>query len=227
MKLAHLCLLSAVIMGLVCWAPAVAQEPAKDPGPAGVAVSSLPQPSADPAQAGLSKLGETIPDWRARWELARLLSYTKQYDRAISEYRKVLEDKPDNWQARAELAQVLFWAGKRQEALGEMERLPLAEMTPETILLRAELLTADKQYAQAEKLFKQYLDQRPGDAAVQLKLAQVLSWDGRYKESLTLYRLLLAKSPNDRQLRRHYALVLSWDGQTEEAIKELEKSLKD
>ena len=155
------------------------------------------------------------------------MSYTKRYRRSVEEYRKVLKKKPDLIKARAELAQVLFWDGRKKEALAELETLPPAEQAPETLLLRADLLSQEKQYAQAEKLYRRYLTQKPKDAKARFRLAQALSWDKRYKESLEQYRIILKALPHDRQVRRHYALVLGWDGQLDKAIEEMDRSLKE
>jgi len=60
------------------------------------------------------KPGEEIPDWVARWELARVLSYAKRYDESITEYEKVLKEKPDLTEAKLEMAKVLFWKGDQK-----------------------------------------------------------------------------------------------------------------
>ena len=225
MKPSRLCTAIALLI-FAAWGD-IAQ--AKDAAPAFAAAqgqSALAAPSADPAGAGLAKPGEEIPDWKARWELAKLLSYTKRYRRSIEEYRKVLQAQPKLAAARAELAQVLFWGGHKKEALAELGKLPSSDQAPETLLLRADLLSLDKQYSAAAKLYRQYLAKQPADAKARFRLAQVLSWDKHYKESLEQYGLVLKALPGDRQVRRHYALVLSWDGQFNKAIAEMERSLK-
>ena len=223
MKSSRLLIAAAVFCVLAAGENAQCREPGLPAGPP----AALAGPSADPASAGLGKPGEDIPDWLARWELARLLSYTKRYRRSVEEYRKVLKEKPDLVKARAELAQVLFWDGRKKEALAELETLPPAEQAPETLLLRADLLSQDKQYARAEKLYRRYLSQKPDDAKARFKLAQTLSWNKRYKDSLEQYSMILKALPHDRQVRRHYALVLGWDGQLDKAIEEMDRSLKE
>lgn len=63
------------------------------------------------------KTGEEIPDWIARWELAKVLSYLKRYDESIIEYKKLIKEKPDLSEAKIEMANVLVWQGKQNEAL--------------------------------------------------------------------------------------------------------------
>lgn len=206
--------------------PAGAGQPAGPPT-AVAAQPDLPAPSRDAAQAELGQPGEEIPAWKARWELARLLSYTKQLDRSAAEYEKLLATRPDLWEARAELAKVLFWAGKRSEALATLEKLPPDKAGDASRLLMADLLAADKSYDRAAALYRAHLKDKPGDLAARFRLAQVLSWAGDYPGSLEQYRLILKERPADIQVRRHYAFVLSWAGRFDEAARELEQTLKD
>jgi len=184
-------------------------------------------PSTGPKQAGLGTEGDEIPAWRARWELARLLSYTKRYDESLQQYRKLLAEKPGLNEARAEMAKVLYWAGRKTEALKELEQLPGGQASPETKLLKADLMTSDKRYPEAIALYREYLKDKPADSAARFRLAQVLSWSGQYPPALKEYEAILSQKPDDVQVRRHYAFVLSWAGQFEKAAKELEKTLKD
>jgi tetratricopeptide (TPR) repeat protein len=184
-------------------------------------------PAFGPKEAGMESQGDEIPAWRARWELARLLSYTKRYDESLQQYRKLLAEKPGHSQARTEMAKVLFWAGHKSEALKELEQLPGGQASPETKLLKADLMAADKRYPEAIELYRQYLKDKPDDLGARFRLAQVLSWSGQYPPALKEYEIILSQKPDDMQVRRHYAFVLSWAGQFEKAAKELKKTLND
>jgi tetratricopeptide (TPR) repeat protein len=187
------------------------------------------QAAASPAsqQGNPTKLksGEEIPDWLARWELARVLSYVKRYDESIAEYEKVLKEKPDLTEARIEMAKVLFWKGDQKTAARILEQVPPKDMTGETQVLMADLLVARKDYAKAEPLYRSYLDTHPQDQAVRLKLADMLSWQKKYDASLAEYRNILKTRPDDIQVRRRYAFVLIWAGKHAEAAAELKKTL--
>jgi thioredoxin-like negative regulator of GroEL len=185
----------------------------------------LPAPVADAAGAGLARPGEEIPAWKARWELARLLSYNKKLDQAAAQYRQLLKERPELWEARAELARVLSWAGKSREALAELDKLPAGQAGAATLLLKADLLAGAKDYTGAAKLYQRYLEDKPGDLAARFRLAQVLSWAKDYPASLEQYRLILKERPEDTQVRRHYAFVLSWSGQFDAAARELARTL--
>ena len=171
------------------------------------------------------KPGDEIPDWVARWELARILSYVKQYDESISEYEKVLRKKPDLMEAKLELARVLFWKGDQKRALQVLEAVPPQAIEGDTTVLMADLFAAQKEYQKAEPLYREYLAHHPQDQAVRLKLAEMLSWEKKYEASLSEYRKILEVSPHDIQVRRRYAFVLIWAGKPEQAASELKKTL--
>jgi tetratricopeptide (TPR) repeat protein len=178
-----------------------------------------------PSKPAAGQLGETIADWQARLELARLLSYLKKYDESVVEYEKVLKEKPDSIEARAELGRVLFWSGKPEAALKTLEQVPPEKMDDQTRTVLADLYGAQKRYDQAGALYRAYLDKHPDDWGTRLKLADLLSWSKRYRESLVQYEIILKANPDDLQVRRKYALALSWAGRKAEAIKELRKTL--
>jgi tetratricopeptide (TPR) repeat protein len=169
---------------------------------------------------------EEIPDWQARWELARVLSYVKRYDESIAEYNKLLKEKPALYEARVETANILFWQGKNAEALKTLEQIPAADITGNTSVLMADLYVIQKQYEKAETLYGEYLAKHPDEHKVRLKLAQTLGWDKKYDQSLAEYRTILQALPDDIQVRRKYAFVLIWSGKHAEAAEELKKTLR-
>ncbi|MDD5007636.1 MAG: tetratricopeptide repeat protein [Syntrophorhabdaceae bacterium] len=169
---------------------------------------------------------EEIPDWQARWELARVLSYVKRYDESIAEYNKLLKEKPALYEARAEMANVLFWQGKNAEALKALEQIPAADITGNTSVLMPDLYVIQKQYEKAETLYGEYLAKHPDEHKVRLRLAQTLGWDKKYDQSLAEYRTILQALPDDIQVRRKYAFGLIWAGKHAEAAAELKKTLR-
>ena len=181
-------------------------------------------PALRPPEAGVSEV-EEIPDWLARWELARVLSYVKRYDEALAEYRKLIQEKPALTDPRLEMARLLFWQGKTDEALGEVEKVPTANLNDDARELMADLYRSQKRYEKAEPLYRFCLDRNPERDQIRLKLAEMLSWMKRYDESLAEYEKLLARKPRDIQVRRKYAIVLIWAGRNEEAVVELKQTL--
>ena len=170
-------------------------------------------------------LMDDIPDWKARWELARLLSYTKRYDDAIYYYRKVMNEKPKMFEIREELARVLYWSGDKKEAMDMMGMVPEEELRDESLIIYGDLYAFEKDYEKAAYFYNKYLEKTPNNPDVRLRLAEVLSWNKDYDASIEAYKKVIEARPDDIQVRRKYALVLSWAQKYNEAIEQLKKTL--
>jgi len=205
---------------------AAQSKEAKEPAGSTMKTSEPGSPIDGPVPPAAQSAGDEISEWQARWELARLLSYSKRYAESLTEYEKLLKEKPDLWQAKTEMATVLFWNDQPDRALEMFKQIPPNQMTDPTRLVLADLYVAQKEYSKAEPLFRAYLEKVPDDQSVRLKLADLLSYQKLYKESINLYEIILKAHPDDIQVRRKYALVLSWAGQKERAVKELQKTLE-
>lgn len=178
-----------------------------------------------PLLANTNELVPNIPAWQARWELARVLSYAKRYDESISQYRKLLAEKPDLLEAKIELANVLSWSGKNQEALDFLKNIGTNYLNTTNQILLADLYASNKDYDRALPIYQNILKNDPKNRIVRFKLAELLSWNKDYDQALKEYETLLADTPNDIQLRRRYAQVLFWAGRNDEAAAELQKTL--
>jgi tetratricopeptide (TPR) repeat protein len=174
----------------------------------------------------LPTAGQEIPDWMARWELARVLSYAGRHEESVTEYRKLLKERPDLPKARIELAKVLFWQKKAGEALAVLEGVDARQLDVDSVLLMADLYRDRKSYDRAAPLYREYLGKRPGDNPARLRFAEMLSWEKQYDQSLAEYRKILAALPGDVQVRRKYAMVLMWSKRYGEAAAELRRTLK-
>jgi len=190
--------------------------------PGRVTGETPPNHQVEPVGRGL---GEDIPDWQARLELARVLSHVKRYDESLAEYRKVLREKPDLTAARLELARVLYWSGKPEEALQHFSKLAPADMNSEDLITMADIYAAQKDYDKAIALYTSHLEKMPANHNVRLKLAEILSWSKRHAEALAEFETILQARPDDIQVRRKYAIVLIWADRKLDAIKELQKTL--
>lgn len=168
---------------------------------------------------------ETIPDWQARVELARVLSYAQRYDEALAEYQRALSGQTANSALKAEFGQALGWAGRTEESIDVLASLPRADLPPSAAVLLADLLLGRKDFATAAELYQQAITARPEDTTTRFKLARVLSWLKRYDESLAEYRTLIDSAPGDVQLRRHHAQTLGWAGRVEQSIAEWRQTL--
>ncbi|MFN2343557.1 MAG: tetratricopeptide repeat protein [Desulfonatronovibrio sp.] len=168
---------------------------------------------------------EDIPAWQARLELARLLSYRERYDESVSQYRRVLEEKPDLIEARMELARVLFWKGDTAEAEAMFATIPEQDLPSDAKLELADIYLSREEYGKALDIYSDYLRIAPESHGVRLKKAQILSWQGNYDASLREYEIILNARPDDTEVRRLYAQVLIWAERFDDAIIELERAI--
>ncbi len=169
---------------------------------------------------------EDVPDWEARWELARTLEYAKRYDESVAEYRKLLKERPGLTKARVEMAKILFRQKKDRDALAALEGVDRQQLDAGSLLVMADMYRDRKSYERAAPLYRAYLAKRQDDHAARLRFAEMLSWEKHYDESLSEYRVILAALPDDVQVRRKYAMVLSWSKKYDESAKELRRTLK-
>ncbi len=189
---------------------------------------SKPQPEQlSQEDQNITSLSQELSDWKARWELARVLSYVQRYEESIAEYKKVLQEKPDLKQAKLEMAKVLAWAGHREQAQNILETFARKDLDPQTRIELADIYAAQKEYAKAISIYQTHLGQHPKQDKIRLKLAQTLSWAGEYEKSLKEYKTLVDKHPEDIQLRRQYAQVLTWAERYEQAIEQYRRSFPD
>jgi tetratricopeptide (TPR) repeat protein len=193
------------------------------PPPAQTPPAPLPAPPANTAR--IVPIAETIPDWQARWEMARALSYLQRFDESLGEYRKVLKERPADNKIRQDYGQVLLWSGRSDEAYAELGKIPAEELSTAASLALGDALVARRAYPEAEAIFRREIERAGDDQLTRLKLAELLSWTKRYDESLKLYRTILAALPDDVQVRRRYALVLLWAGHPDESAAEMRRTL--
>jgi tetratricopeptide (TPR) repeat protein len=202
-----------------------AEKPFEPARPEAGATAGSPAKQTQAVESKADSFAEDIPDWQARLELARLLSYVKRYDESLAEYQKVLQEKPDLTEARLEMAAVLYWGGRPEEALSLLEQTPRELLDAPSRVLMADIYVSQKRYHLAEPIYREHLQQHPDDLAVRLKLAELLGYRKDYQQAIKEYQIILAERPDDVQVRRRYALVLSWAGRHAEAIEELRRTL--
>lgn len=221
-----------VVVAMVVWfcqaqqsALFAAEKPVAPDRPKAGAAAGSPAKQTQAVESEADSFTEDIPDWQARLELARLLSYVKRYDESLAEYQKVLQEKPDLTEARLEMAAVLYWGGQPEGALGLLEQTPRELLDAQSRVLMADIYVSQKRYNLAEPIYREHLRQHPDDLAARLKLAELLGYRKDYQQAIKEYQIILAERPDDVQVRRRYALVLSWAGRHAEAIAELRGTL--
>jgi tetratricopeptide (TPR) repeat protein len=103
----------------------------------------------------------------------------------------------------------------------------LASELDDARLQRAsELLASADGYTEAEREFREILEQDPSNRSARLYLARLLSWTERSAESVSEYDRLMSSDPADRGVRLERAEVLSWDGRYARAEREFKSILE-
>lgn len=196
-------------------APAVAQVPAKpveeNPVPALLAAGEAAAARGDYTAAvhNYHKALEREPaNEKAKLQIARVLSWSKNYADSITEYAELLRTSPGNQQARLEKARVLSWSNNFEASIAEYKRV----------------------LADAEAAQKATPAQPPiaiGEA--RLELARVLSWAQHYDESLAQLALLLPEGQKpvatDKPVLVQKARVLSYARRYDDSTKAYDQAL--
>lgn len=190
--------------------------------PVGLGAAVPPPPTAPEVPVAVL---EVISEEQARLELARVLAYAQRYDDSLAEYARVVERRAEDPALRAEYGQVLGWAGRPAEAKAVLAAVPEESLPAVAAVFLADLWLGDERFADAARLYRRVLAERPADHATRFKLARVLSWQEDYAGSLTEFKRLLDALPEDVQVRRHYAQVLGYAGLVDEAIAEWRRTL--
>src|SRR5215813_6542356 len=140
---------------------------------------------------------EIEPSISSRLRLGFALIAAKQYDEAVSLYRRILQDDPSNNEARTAVAAVMIESGKGAEAVAQLESLIKAG--PNRADLRAQLAELYLP-TQPEKALEQYLAAaklEPSQPQHQIGVAAALVKLRRFQEAVSASRQALAQNPKE------------------------------
>jgi tetratricopeptide (TPR) repeat protein len=177
----------------------------------GVVVFFFAMPTAFPQQGIDQKKLEEL--------LAEAYTVDQDYDRALAEYRRMLERNPDDVQARASLAEVLSWQKEYDEAIAEYSKALARD--PQNLELKtklAEVYFWNQDFSAAAELYEEIAGLKPDDPKRQTALAEVYLRLGRNREAGVILDAVLACDPASREAR-----ILS--AELYAAQKQLDKSL--
>ena len=178
---------------------------------------------------------------RARFRLGQVLTWTHDFDTAISHYRALQavdracdgEDKgaeeehgklPD-WKVRLELARTLSYAGKLDDSIEQYGKL--LEQRPGPGEVQAEMATVMFWKGKQEESLN-ILEKTPDKALTaeaRLARADIHASRGEYAGAEKLYRKRLNTHPDDDKARLRLAEALSWAGKYSESLREYEAIL--
>jgi len=120
------------------------------------------------------QLQQNASDMEARGWRGRILAWQGQWASAETEYRRVLEQFPNDTEILCGLADVLLWQGKLKEALAVIDHARELDGTQAEILLRrARILRALQDAAEARSQYQELLKLDPENQEAKTELAGV------------------------------------------------------
>jgi tetratricopeptide (TPR) repeat protein len=85
-----------------------------------------------------------------RLDMATVLAWGGNLNRAQQELRALIEKNPDNLKARVQLARIFFWLGDIKTSLSEVElSLRQAPDDPDALLMKADILRTEREFDKA------------------------------------------------------------------------------
>ncbi|GAC12859.1 XrtA/PEP-CTERM system TPR-repeat protein PrsT [Aliiglaciecola lipolytica] len=131
-----------------------------------------------------------------------------EVSRAKLAIKRASELYPDSSYSRFGRAHHALHDGEITDALIILEELLSAEPEfMEAVLLQGQLSMQQKDYATAIKDFRQYVEQKPGDAQGNFLLIDALLRDEQYEEAESLTVALLKKLPDNAQLNEFMGIL--------------------
>jgi YaiO family outer membrane protein len=128
----------------------------------------------------------TLP--RTWLEQAKQLERAQRYDEAITFYRAMLQQDPENDEIRGALARLLSWQRSHAEAADlyrEIMRRHPADLDVRTALARVLSRHADRK--EAQRLYEQVLRENPRHVEALQGLGDLLFWEQRSGDALPYY----------------------------------------
>jgi len=143
--------------------------------------------------------------------------------------KKTAEAAPQDKEAWTKLARARYKAGMlnrkyypgAQEAIDHL--LGLDPKDTEALRMKANIAYDSEQFAEAEKLFRQYLEIEPKDPAVRTDLASAVLFQGRAEEAQKMYSDVIATNPDFVQAHVNLGIALHNAGKRDEALVELKR----
>jgi tetratricopeptide (TPR) repeat protein len=155
-------------------------------------------------------------DFEARFQLANVLSWNKQYDEAAQRFQKLAEAKPDDPRLPPRLAEIALWSGQYEIAL-ERYYLLLQPNWRQPELWQgyidaaaaAKALPADPHKAMLLHIYEKLVQAPSEDAAFLGRFAWTLRRVDEPMKSVALLKRAVELDPKSREMRRQFADALS------------------
>ena len=136
---------------------------------------------------------------------------------------RIMKKLPDSAMGRRELAGIFITLGANAQA---REMYASIDRSVEDQLRLIDIDTAEKRFAEAEKLARDLHASNPNDVAVARKLASVLSAVEKHAEALVILLGIEKLNTDDRELPIDIALTALWAGRYDDALRRITPLLK-
>ena len=140
--------------------------------------------------------------------LGEALVAAKQYDEALPVLTEVLRREPENGAAYRYRAEIALAANRWEEALADLRLAARFDPKPEIRLRLAEVLVRAKKTDEAIALYRQILQEQPGNAQAQTALAALTLEAGAAGDAIAQLETLLKAEPNRADVRAKLAELL-------------------
>ena len=166
----------------------------------------------------LEVIVEREPKKENRIELARSLSWEKNYDRSIQFYDNLIEQYPADRDVLLEKAKVLTWDKKYNDSITVYDQLLRDDPDNTALLAERDLVY---QWAEGQRGPVEISEARPDSVSEEKgpdrDRVYELTGRGKYEEALVYYDELITEHPDDPSLLREKAEILSMLGRHEES----------
>ena len=151
--------------------------------------------------------------------LARYYSNNKNYEKAVSLWREALVFQPNHYKARLKLVPLLFKLNRTNEAIQAtrqtIERYPKNQEIALSFFL---ILVEQKQYAEAEKVYRHYLTLNTQAPNAHYNLGTLALAQGRNEEAILSLQRAIKDAPDDTDAHLYLAQALEKVGKPQEAM---------
>ncbi len=162
--------------------------------------------------------------WKKRWEFADLLSVTGNWERAVEEYRQVIERQPRLIDARFKLGKLLQLMGREAEAIEVYESaLPLSDHEAAKKYISGAIAICRGDTKKALTAFENAANLQPDNAACWLVLGQLQVQRENPVGALGAFDAILSLYPDDITALIHSYDALMAVGNLQEAQQRLHK----
>jgi tetratricopeptide (TPR) repeat protein len=163
----------------------------------------------------------------ARVNLGRAYANDGQAGKAIEQYVKALDIKPNYLEARNFLGVALFQNGETDEAIAQYRSA--LDINPDYLEARINLGNALGAKGQSDEAVAQYqkvIEIDPASAEARYNLGVDLFQKGQWDEAIAQYRKVLEIIPDAVQARNNLGIALYKKGRLDEAIAQYQKALE-